>query len=63
MVNGLGSLFTINMYEDIQEANTGMINLLRWCGIAFTLVACYANLEYNAEMYKLEKEYRREVGV
>lgn len=57
IINGLDSLFTTNAYKTaFENTDTSLINAFRWIGISFTIASAYINLEYNAELLKIEKE-------
>lgn len=60
VINGVDSLFTTNAYKTaFENTDTSLINAFRWIGIAFTIASAYINLEYNAELLKIEIEERR----
>ena len=60
VINGVDSLFTTNVYKTaFENTDTSLINAFRYLMIAFTIAAAYINLEYNAELLKIEIEERR----
>ena len=42
-----------------ENTDTSLINAFRYLMIAFTIASAYINLEYNAELLKIEIEERR----
>lgn len=60
-VNGLGSLFTVPAYKgafEVTKTDITIINILEVGFISSIIFLAYTNLEYYAELNKLEREER-----
>lgn len=63
--NGLSRFFTIQSYKEafeLCEVDVVLINVIRYVLIGISLVIGYAYLSYNAELMRLEREERIELG-